>query len=301
MQKSLRQILVIHNPTAGWRSAGFCESVIARLGTLGVMFDLRQTTAPGDAGRIISETDLSKYAVVAVAGGDGTINEAANALAGLPEPLSAPPLGIIPTGTANVLAREIGLARSVEQVADCLMTGEGRTVQAGRINGRVFLAMASVGFDAWVVDTVNRRVKRVLSKGAYVLQTLIGLAVWRPQMLDVEIDGEQIEATTVVVMNGRHYGGSFVMAPEASLFEPVFHVYALRRHSVVSIARCGIDLALGRIAGNRNVYTSTARTLTISNGDGPIQADGDMAGRLPARFEAGAAELNLLFPSDPTG
>ena len=300
MQKSPRQILVIHNPTAGWRSAGFCKSVIARLGMSGAMVDLRRTAAPGDAGRIVAEADLSKYAVVAVAGGDGTINEAANALAGLPEPLLAPPLGIIPTGTANVLVHEIGLARSVEQVADCLMTGEGRTVQAGRINGRVFLAMAGVGFDAWVVDTVDRRIKRVLSKGAYVLQTLIGLAIWRPQVLDVEINGERIEATTVVVMNGRHYGGPFVMAPEASLFEPVFHVFALRRHSAVSIARCGIDLALGRIAGNPNVFTSTARTLKITNGDGPIQADGDMIGHLPARFEAGAAELNLLFPTKPS-
>ncbi len=301
MQDSPRQILVVHNPTAGWRSGGFCKSVIERLRAAGAAVDLRLTAAPGDAGRIVAEADLSKYAVVAVAGGDGTINEAANALAALPEPGLAPPLGIIPTGTANVLAHEIGLARSVGAVADCLMTGEGCMVQAGRINGRIFLAMASAGFDAWVVDTVDRRVKRVLSKGAYVLQTLIGLAVWRPQMLRVDIDGERIEATTVVVMNGRHYGGPFVMAPEASLFEPVFHVYALRRHSIVSIARCGIDLALGRIAGNPNVFTSTAQTVTIGGGDGPMQADGDMVGHLPARFDAGAAELNLLFPSEPTG
>ena len=267
---------------------------------MGAVVDLRRTARPGDAGRIVTETDVSQYAVIAVAGGDGTINEAANALGALPEPHLASPLGIIPTGTANVLAHEIGLSRSVEAVADCLMSGEGRLVQAGRINGRVFLAMASAGFDAWVVDTVDRRVKRILSKGAYVLQTLIGLAVWRPQMLRVEIDGERIEATTVVVMNGRHYGGPFVMAPEASLFEPVFHVFALHRHGIVPIVRCGIDLARGRIAGNPNVFTSTARTVTIGGGDGPMQADGDMVGHLPARFDAGAVELNLLFPAKPT-
>ncbi len=297
MPQAPRRIVIIHNPKAGQRSAGFFRRIIDGLENRGANLELCRTEARGDAERIAAGHDFSDCDVVAVAGGDGTINEVANGLAQRADPLAAPPLAVIPIGTANVLAHEIGLVRRAPDVADYLMTGEGRTIRAGRVNGRVFLLMVSTGFDAWVVDTVNPAVKRYLSKGAYVLQTLKGVFVWRPQSLDVEIDGEIQSATTIVVMNGRYYGGPHVMAPDASLFDAEVHVLGMRRHGVGVIARCAIDLALGRMARNPDIFNLTARMIHVTGGEGPIQADGDIVGELPAMIEAGALELNLLFPA----
>ena len=297
MPQAPRRIVIIHNPKAGQRSGGFFRRVIDGLEDRGAKLELCRTEARGDAERIAAGHDFSDCDVVAVAGGDGTINEVANGLARRADPLAAPPLAVIPIGTANVLAHEIGLVRRAPDVSDYLMTGEGRTIRAGRVNGRVFLLMVSTGFDAWVVDTVNPAVKRYLSKGAYVLQTLKGVFVWRPQSLDVEIDGETQSATTIVVMNGRYYGGPHVMAPDASLFDAEVHVLGMRRHGVGVIARCAIDLALGRMARNPDIFNLTARMISVTGGEGPIQADGDIVGELPATIEAGALDLNLLFPA----
>ncbi len=299
MPQAPRRIVIIHNPKAGWRSAGFFRRVIDRLEERGAKLELCRTEARGDAERIAAGHDFSGHDVVAVAGGDGTINEVANGLAQRSDPLSAPPLAVIPIGTANVLAHEIGLVRRATDVGDYLVTGEGRTIRAGRVNGRVFLLMVSAGFDAWVVDTVDPAVKRYLSKGAYVLQTLKGAFAWRPQSLDVEVDGERLAATTVVAMNGRHYGGPHVMAPDASLFDSDVHVLGMRRHGIGVVARCAIDLALGRMERNPDVFNQTARTIRVTGGEGPIQADGDIVDALPATIEAGALELNLLFPAEP--
>lgn len=297
MQEAPRRIVIIHNPKAGQRSAGFFRRVVDCLEDQGAKLELCRTEARGDAERIAAGLDLSAHDVVAVAGGDGTINEVANGLALRADPLAAPPLAVIPIGTANVLAHEIGLVRRAADVADYLMAGEGRVISAGRVNGRVFLLMVSAGFDAWVVNTVNPAVKRYLSKGAYVLQTLKGVFAWRPQSLNVEIDGESLSATTIVIMNGRYYGGPHVMAPDASLLDPDVHVLGIRRHGIGVVARCAIDLALGRMARNPDVFNLTARTIRVTGGEGPLQADGDIVGTLPATIEAGALDLNLLFPA----
>lgn len=294
MRQRKRSIFVIHNPVAGWRRKRFLDAVLAGLDDAGCTVGLRATEARGDAETIAATARLDGYDVIAVAGGDGTINEVANGLMKREQGV-VPTLAIIPTGTANILAHEIGLTARPEPTVAYLVAGGARAVRLGTVNGRVFVCMASAGFDSWVVDHVNLRAKRLLGKGAYGLATIGGLLAWHPARLEVEADGQRFTAATVSVQKAQRYGGAFVMAPEASLTLPTVELCMVRDGGRAALVRCGADLALGRAAASPVIERVRARRVTIS-GVGALQADGDVVGRLPAVVEADAMHLKLLYP-----
>jgi diacylglycerol kinase family enzyme len=159
--------LIIFNPAAGWRRRQRLAPVLAQLGEHGCAFVVRETQAPGDAERFAAEVDPEAFDLVVVAGGDGTVNETINGLA-----RSGLPLALIPLGTANVLAAEIGLGPDPAAVARCVALGQPRPIALGAAAGRRFILMAGAGFDAHVVAGVSVPMKRWLGKGAYVLSTL---------------------------------------------------------------------------------------------------------------------------------
>lgn len=292
-----RSILIIHDPVAGWRHRRFLDAVLAGLDAAGCIVGLHTNTTRGDAEAVAARGRLDAYDVIAVAGGDGTINEVANGLVKRDDG-HLPTLAVIPTGTANVLALEIGLAITPQATVDCLTAGSARTVHLGSVNGRLFTCMASAGFDAWVVSKVSPRAKRALGKGAYGLAALAGTAIWRPRMLDIDSDGVRLAATTATVQNARRYGGPFIMAPGTDLTVARLELCMIAGSGRGALLRCGADLALGRIAESPAVVRRAVRRVTITGGAGPVQADGDMVGQLPAVITADAAQLKLLFPSN---
>src|SRR5215467_10544707 len=116
-----KAVLLIRNPTAGRRRQGLVDAVVRQLEAEGWAVEMVDTAAAGDARRLAESHEVDRYAVIAVAGGDGTINEVVNGLAARGE--SAPPLAIVPLGTANVLAHELGLAAKASAVARTIMSG----------------------------------------------------------------------------------------------------------------------------------------------------------------------------------
>jgi len=289
-----RSIFIVHNPVAGWRRRRFLDAVLWGLDEAGCMVGLRATQARGDAEDFAATAPLDAYDVIAVAGGDGTVNEVANGLARR-EDTRVPSLAVIPMGTANILAHEIGLAVNPRATVDYLMNGTGRTVRLGTVNDRVFVCMASAGFDARVVDQVSVRAKRLLGKGAYGLAALRGLAAWSDRPLEIEADGMHLTASTATAQKAQRYGGTFIMAPAASLSSPSVQLCAITRPGRGALVRCAIDLGLGRIARSAAVTSLAANTVTIS-GTGPVQADGDVVDRLPVVIRADAVHLKLLYP-----
>ena len=167
-ETAARRLLIIFNPAAGWRRRQRLAPVLTRLREHGCALVVRETQGPGDAERFAAEVDPDAFDIVVAAGGDGTVNETINGLA-----RSGLPLGLIPLGTANVLAAEIGLRTDPASLARCLVFGEPRPIALGAANGRRFILMAGAGFDAQVVAGVSVPMKRWLGKGAMFCQRCI--------------------------------------------------------------------------------------------------------------------------------
>lgn len=303
---SPKAVLLILNPTAGPRRRGLVDAVVSRVRQQGWTVEVVETGAAGDARRLAATCDAGRYGVIAVAGGDGTINEVINGLAGRGDEI--PAVGIVPLGTANVLAHELGLGFSATAVAQTMIAGRALLVQPGQaVNGagtRCFSLMAGAGFDAKVVAGVSAPLKRRLGRAAYVWRSLVEACRYRPVRYQVEIDGVCHEASSVIVTRSRHYAGPYVVAPLATLGEPMLHVCLFERWGRSHTFRFGLALLLGRLprtGGYRVVTGLQVRVSVLSDaGEGreqPVQIDGDNALTLPVSIGLSAGAVRLLQPA----
>ncbi len=294
-------MIVIFNPTAGSRRQGLLDRVLARLAAAGTSVDLRPTARAGDAEEIAATLPPPPDGLIAAAGGDGTLSEVLNGLIRNPA-RDRLRLGVIPLGTANVLAHEIGLPRRAAPIAETLLHGRNLPLHPGLIrradgSARHFLMMAGAGFDAAVVDGVSPAVKRRLGKGAYVLETLRQAARSFPA-LDVEVDGVPHAAQSVVVCNGRRYGGPYLLAPDADLADAAFQVALVRRAGGLATLVQGIALTLGYLPRLPGVRLLPAHSVVLAGpAELPLQADGDSSGTLPVRVETSAIRVALVVPA----
>lgn len=274
-------MLIVFNPAAGARRAALLWRVLDVLATNGVRLDVAQTQCRGHAERLAREAVRGGANMVVAAGGDGTIAEVANGLIG-----SDAQLGIIPLGTANVLARELALPFSPRAVAAALAFGRTRQLWPGiASNGdsaRLFVQMLGVGFDAHVVHRLPKTLKRVLGRGAYVVQSLIEMPRYDYAPIRVRLDEEETEAASLIVSKGRLYGGPFLLAPDARPGERGFSVALFEHGGPGAALLYGAALPLnrlGRAPGVRHVRAQ--RIEFIGNREVAAQADGDAAGFTP--------------------
>ena len=301
-----KAMLLILNPTAGRRRRGLVDAVVRRVRQEGWTVEVVETGAAGDARRLAATCDARRYGVIAVAGGDGTINEVINGLAGRGD--EAPAVGIVPLGTANVLAHELGLGFSATAVAQTMIAGRELLVQPGEAaNGtgtRCFSLMAGAGFDAKVVAGVSVSLKRRWGRAAYAWRSLVEARRYRPVRYQVEIDGVCHEASSVIVTRSRHYAGPYVVAPMATLGEPLLHVCLFERWGRSHTFRFGLALLLGRLphTGGYRVVTGRAVRVSVLSDAGehreqPVQIDGDNALTLPVSIGLAAGAVRLLRPA----
>lgn len=293
-------VTVIHNPTSGRRDPDalrqFVDAAIARDLTVRVW----TTARPGDAEALATKaaTDGSTDVLV-VAGGDGTINEAINGLSGV----AAPPLALLPLGTANVLAAEIGAARSPAALVEDIirMTGDPTPrprMFVARANGRRFAMMAGVGFDAHVVAAVDQRIKRLIGKAAYLAAFVRTMMHFGRRRYRVVVDGVAYEAASLVIANGHFYAGRFSCAPQARLDEAELHVCLFLRSGGLSALRYGQALVRGRLHDRDDVRILRAHHVHVACLEPePVQCDGDLATELPLDVQATGEVLQLIVPT----
>ncbi len=292
--------VVIHNPTAGWRRARRLARLLDRLTAAGRPATVMRTARPGDAeafARAAAADDNTR--AVIVAGGDGTINEAVNGLAVNGLAGRAVALGVVPLGTANVLAHELGIGHSLRRAAGVLATGHTRSIRLGTVGGRRFTMMAGVGFDAQIVHGVDPAWKRRLGKGAYAVAGFRAFLAYRPRRYGITVDGVAFEAASVVCCNGHFYGGRFVLAPAARLDDGQLHVVLFERAGRLAVLRYVAALALGIIPRLPDVRTVPGRCVTIAALDGaaePVQADGDIVAHLPVTIAVAATATPVFAP-----
>jgi len=289
-----RRVLVIVNPAAGRgrRSRRRLDGVVAALQQRGCAVVIRRTSAAsGDAERLAREAEPD-FEVVVAAGGDGTLNEVANGLAG-----SDRALAVLPLGTANVLAREIGLPRDPELLAELIAAGPARPIWPGRVGSRLFLTTASSGFDAETVAAVNPRLKRHFGRLAFAWAIVVCLVRYRPCELSVRIGDVDHRAVTVIASKGRLYAGPYVIAPRASLAEPMLEFVLFQRSGRLAVLRYLGALLLGRLPRRRDVTILRARNAFVAAAAPlPVQADGEIVARLPVWISVAEQPLLLIQP-----
>ncbi|WP_114394784.1 diacylglycerol/lipid kinase family protein [Oleisolibacter albus] len=297
-----RRFLLIHNPAAGLRRPGLLPRTLGALRALGAGLELRETAGAGDAERLATAAGAEAAALgfdaVLAAGGDGTINEVVNGLARSGPPTL--PLGIIPLGTANVLAAELGLPREPADLALRLVQAPPRSIALGRANGRLFVQMAGVGLDARVVAGMDPALKRRLGRGAYVLGGWAGIL--RGPGLDYAVEvtrpdgwSEQYRAASVILCRGHFYGGRFVLAPQADLARAQFQLCLYLRPGRLAALSYATSLVLGGTVRRADVRVLTAIRVRIDGPAGePVQGDGDIIARLPLTAEIAPFPLQVL-------
>jgi len=285
-------IPVVFNPAAGPALVRKIGQIRELFAARGVPFRLLETRAPGDAVTLAREAAFGGAKAVVAVGGDGTVNEVVNGLAG-----TSVRLLILPHGTGNVAAAELGLPSSPERCLDLLDSGRTLRVPLARAGGRYFLLMASAGFDAEVVERLAPGEKRALGRAAYLLAGLRHLA--RPQpTLWIELPGrERFEAQAVLFCRGSRYAGT-VLVPGARLEDGVLRLVALRRTGRAAIASFAWAVWRGRAAAWPGVtIREIDSALVRSRIPSAVQVDGEYAGPLPARFSRTDVTVDLVVPA----
>jgi len=300
-----RRVLVVYNPTSGRRRTGRFARILDLLARADCTAVVEPTNAPGHATEIARQTKAADFDAIVAAGGDGTINEILNGL----HP-DAPALGLLPLGTANVLAREIGLPVAAEQVANAIVTGmvqrlyPGLVVEpsaagaSGATLDRRFALMIGAGFDARVVARVSPGLKRAFGQGAYVLRSATEFFHGAPACYTVTVDGTPYTAASVIVANARKYGGRFVVAREASLHRPDLEICLFQNPGRWSVIRSGLGLLTGRLHRTPGVTILRGTTIDIHGpGTARTQIDGDAAMTLPVRIRSSDTPVGIIVPA----
>jgi YegS/Rv2252/BmrU family lipid kinase len=240
--------------------------------------------------------------VVIVAGGDGTVNEALQGLAGQ----RTTALAVLPGGTVNVWATELGAEEHEADIAARIARGRRRTVDLGRVNGRYFLMMASVGFDAAASAAVGEsapltRLKRLTGPVAYGLAALRTALHFRGRRVAVEIDGAAVSRRLLmlVVGNTRLYGGIAEITPHARADDGLLDVCLLAGRGPIDLLRRGWSVLRRRHASDEAIDYRRARHVALAPRPPlRIQADGEDIGITPATFHAVPAALDVIVLSD---
>ncbi|MBR9973158.1 diacylglycerol/lipid kinase family protein [Magnetospirillum sulfuroxidans] len=293
-----RRCLVIHNPTAGRRRKKRLADVLERLQALGCLVTAVQTTQRGDAEAYARAASPADYDVIVAAGGDGTVNEVVNGMVDGPGGVA---LAVIPLGTANVLALEIGLdPKNSEQIAQTIADGPVHNVHLGVANGRHFVLMAGAGLDAHVVEGVNIALKRATGKLAYVVESVKQAFGYDFPEITVRANGEIYEGRMAVACKGRYYGGPFIAAPDARLESPKLEVCILPKSGVAGMMRYGLALPMNKLSDLPEVMVISAESMVIMGPRGaPLQGDGDIVARLPAEISIAPQTVQLIVPASP--
>jgi diacylglycerol kinase (ATP) len=287
-------MIVIFNPAAGRRRAHLLWRVLDVLVANGMRVELAETRHAGHAADLAREAAQGGARLIVAAGGDGTIAEVANGMSG-----SGAILGVIPLGTANVLAHELSLPFAPASVAAALAFGRTCTLWPGIARGpgleRLFVQMLGVGLDAQVVHQLSAPLKRLAGKGAYVVQTMREVARYPFHPLRLRLDGEEMETAGVIVSKGRLYAGRFTLAPMANACVPGFSVALFERNGPWAAMMYGAALPLNLLPRAPGLRIRSAAVIEIlGNGSVPAQADGDPAGATPVTVRDAAMPIQVV-------
>jgi diacylglycerol kinase (ATP) len=294
----MKRGILVYNPTAGQRDLrGAMSALIDRQRRRGLELVNAPTNGPGDATAIVKSFLSRGIDLVAVCGGDGTVSEAACGLVG-----SDVPIGVLPGGTSNVLARELGIPGELEGAEALLLDGVPRILRPGHADGRLFLLWAGVGIDARVMGQMNLTWKRRLGRTGIMPTAVWQFLRYEFPPLEVAIDGAIHEATYAVVSRVRHYGGHWIIAPEARPDTDLLEVMIFNHRSLTKLFHLFREMKAGR-GGHLSsglAYIARGRNVSIRDLVGSpveIHVDGDCLLTTPVTCSLGEETVRVLVPA----
>lgn len=286
----MTRALLIRNPVA--RKALPSRTMHELLGlarSAGWEIDATDTERAGHATELASGAAARGIDVVVVYGGDGTINDAVNGLAG-----SNTALAVLRGGTANVWAKETRCPRNPVRAMQAILSGERRRVDLGNAGGRYFLLMASAGFDATVVSRVGPRLKRRAGALAYIITGVRAAFGGGGHRVRMSADGVSRDTPLfwLLLSNVRLYGGLAQITPGALVNDGQLDVALMRRGGPLRLLLDGMRVLLKRPSAN--VWRQRVVSLSIETPGIPVQVDGEPHGVTPLQFDVAPAALDVI-------
>jgi diacylglycerol kinase (ATP) len=234
------------------------------------------------------------YDLVIVGGGDGSINRALPALLA-----SELPLGVLPLGTGNDLARTLGIPLNLQAACEVIANGHTHRIDVGEVNGSAYVNVASMGVSVAVTRQLDPATKKALGPFAYAVSAWRALRSSKPFTAQITCDGKSIvvRSVQIAVGNGRHYGGGMTVDENATLDDSMLHLYSLAPRPFWHYVLLAPALRAGRHRTSASVVTLQGQHVRIET-DRPmrINTDGEMATRTPAEFLVRPATLSVLVP-----
>lgn len=289
---------IVVNPAAGrGRSLKIWQGLEPLARQLGLEYSVHITTGPGDATIQARAAADQGYDAVVAMGGDGTIAEVVNAIAG-----GETPLGVIPAGTGNDYVRSAALPQDPGRALRALVAPRRRRLDVGRVNGRFFVNVGGAGFDAEVAHFSNTKAKFLSGTPAYVFSVVWTLISYRPTRLLLTMDGEarEVQVTMIAVGNGSHYGGGMWIVPEAKMDDGLLDVCVIGPMGRGELLAALPSVFKGKHVTHPKIGFYQARTvgLRVLEPGRTVyaHADGEPLGALPLEFSVAPGAQTVLYP-----
>ena len=268
----MKRMMLIINPISGTvDKRGLADRIIAHMGEHGIRVDLACTEYAGHATELGARAVHDGYDAVLACGGDGTVNEVARALCG-----TTVPLGIIPTGSGNGLARHLEVPIDPIAALPTIIAGHVDECDYGTVNGQPFFCTFGIGFDAAVSD----RFAQARSRGmlTYLRSTIIEFMRYKPRRYTFTINGHTFSRQAFIVAgaNASQYGNNAYIAPMASIRDGLLDLVIVHDGTLIDRTIMGMDMMTGTLGSNRQIEVHRCdRAIIECEDDGPAHLDGE--------------------------
>jgi YegS/Rv2252/BmrU family lipid kinase len=287
---NVKKVLVILNPAA---KSDRARTMSEKIAALSPRIAVRVTSAAGDAREFARAALEEDFETIIAAGGDGTVNEVANGVAG-----SDVRFGILPVGTMNVFAAELGIPlNNLPAAWKVIEEGHLRELDLPMANGSCFVQLAGIGLDAEVVGLTTPESKKSLGPVSYLLTLAQVAAVPPPAVVLDPVDSPRREGCFVLVGNGRLYGGPFVLFKNARPDDGLLDVLVFKNQSHWDIVRYFQAVAFGNHADLPDVEYFQTKSMNVhSSSPVPVELDGELADVLPCKFGFSPKKFSVIAP-----
>ena len=299
------RIGLIFNPTASGDKA---RALRAELDELSAECVLMPTEAPGHAEELAEAAVEDGCEVLVAAGGDGTLQEVSNGLVRHPEGLTRTALGVLPLGTVNVMARELGIPLDFDAAWRIIQRGHQRAIDLpwmefeidGETKRRCFPALGGAGMDARACELVGWELKKRSGQLAYIVAGFQAVSEEMPSFC-VAANGQVIKSAQLIMLgNGHMYGGPFDVFPQASLDDGKVDAIVAETVSGWRAAEYAHAILTGTLPSLEGIHYLQAAEMELVPNDGErvvVQLDGDAMGQLPAKISVQPRALRMVVPT----
>jgi diacylglycerol kinase (ATP) len=285
----MNKIAIIYNPNAGSAKIKKLLKIKERL-SLKSSVTIYDTQKPGDA-TSIAKRECKNFDIIVAAGGDGTINEVINGID------INTKLGIIPLGTANILAIEAGIKNDIKSICKSIEKGVTKKIYISNINNKKFFLMAGIGYDGDIVHKMKPSLKKIFGKAMFGFLGLLEFFKLKKYNIKVETESETAFGNWVLVTNSKYYAGPYKITKSTSIFNDSIVCYVFN-----DLSRLGflyyifLILFYGDLGRSTKITKIISKNIKISSKEKiNVQCDGEKYGNLPIEINFSSESVNLLI------